>query len=233
MPKLTFVLPTKDRIEWVGECIQSILSQTEKDIELVIVNDASTDGTKEFLDNWASQDPRVKIFHNDVSKGAGNARNLGTALESSEIIAVCDDDDVYPKDHANNVLRWFSEHPESELVNFPYYRVGFFTELIEPFYGGAFDHEKFKEEGAVSYFCNPACAFKKSSVQEMGGYPPEVRDEKGKCTLTDDAQFVTNWVKSGKKIDFDNRSFGVLHRVLPNSMMADIRGYNPQWTVKQ
>src|SRR5690606_10713863 len=118
-------------------------------------------------------------------------------LASAPIICVCDDDDVYPVDRAEATLRWFQEHPESELVNFPYVRVGYFDEILETFEGGEFDHEVFKKTGAVSYFCNPTVAYRKDSAIEMGGYPSETSEK------TDDYQFVTNWVSAGKKIDFD------------------------------
>lgn len=223
MPKISFVLPTHNRLEFVGECIQSLLEQTEPDIELIVVNDNSTDGTKEFLDEWAVQDPRVKVIHNAENLGAGRSRNIGTEQASSEIVAVCDDDDAYPPDRAEVTLRWFQEHPESELVNFPYIRIGYFGEHLETFTGSEFDEKTFKENGSVNYFCNPSVAFKKVSALAMGGYPSETKN------MTDDVQFVKNWIDAGKKIDFDNRAYACLHRVLPNSMMAKMRGFNPAW----
>lgn len=226
MPKISFVLPTHNRIEWVGECLQSLMDQTEKDIEIIVVNDGSTDGTKEFIDEWATKDPRIKVIHNEESKGGGVSRNIGADAATSEIVGVCDDDDVYPEDRAEATLRWFAENPNSELVNFPYVRVDYFNTPIETFYGAPFDHDAFKKDGTVNYFCNPTVAYKKSSALETGGYRAE------KDGMTDDIQFVANWIKAGKKIDFDNRIFGVMHRVLPSSMMAKLRGFRPEWAQK-
>ena len=226
MPKISFVLPTHNRLEWVGECIQSLLEQTEQDIEIIVVNDASTDGTKEFLNDWAATHPQIKIIHNETNLGGGKSRNIGAEAARSEIIAVCDDDDVYPNDRAEATLRWFAEHPESELVNFPYVRIDFFGDIMPPpFYGSEFDEEGFKTNGVVNYFCNPTVAYKKKSADEIGGYQPETKEQ------TDDIQFLTNWIKAGKKVGFDNRAFGVLHRVLPDSMMSKQRGFKPEWAV--
>lgn len=222
MPKISFVLPTHNRVAWVGECIQSLLEQTEKDIEIIVVNDASTDGTKEFLDSWP-KDERVKVIHNETNQGGGKSRNIGMEAASSNLIAVCDDDDFYPEDRASQSLKWFEENPASELVNFPYLRVGYFGEHLEPFYGCKFDEEVYKKDGTISYFCNPSVVFKKASALEVGGYPSETKEK------TDDVQFVDNWIKAGKKIDFDNRAFGVLHRVMPKSMMASQRGWDKKW----
>lgn len=223
MPKISFVLPTFNRVAWVGECIQSLLDQTEKDIEIIVVNDNSNDGTKEFLDGWATNDPRVVVVHNKENMGGGKSRNVGTNLASAPIVAVCDDDDFYPDDRAAVILKWFDEHPNSELVQFPYMRVGYFGEHLEAFWGSEFDYEGFKKDGTINYFCNPSVAFKTKSAQEVGGYPSETKE------MTDDVQFVANWIKAGKKIDFDKSAFGCLHRVMPQSMMSQHRGWNPAW----
>lgn len=220
-PKVSFVMPTRNRIEWMPQALESIFDQTEKDIEIIVVNDASDDGTKEYLDSLS--DPRLVVVHNSEPQGGGRSRNIGMKCAKAPIICVCDDDDLNPNDRAAITLRWFEEHPESELVNFPYMRVGYFDEHLQPFYGAEFDHEAFKKEGTVTYYCNPSAAYKTASGLEIGGYPPETKDK------TDDIQFITNWVNGGKKIDFDNRAFACLHRVLPSSMMVKNRGWNPSW----
>lgn len=226
MPKLSFVLPTHNRLEWIGEALVSLLDQTEKDIEVIVINDCSTDGTKEFLDGMQLEDSRVKVVHNGQPRGAGYSRNIGAFHATAPIIAACDDDDVYPNDRAEMTLRWFAEHPESELVNFPYVRIDYFGNVMETFWGSEFDHEVFKNSGVVNYFCNPSCAYKKKSAEEVGGYGEE---QEG---ITDDIQFVRKWIEAGKKIDFDNRVFGVMHRVLPSSMMSKQRGFKEEWAVK-
>lgn len=222
-PKLSFVLPTFNRIAWMPECLQSLRSQDVQDIEIIVVNDNSDDGTKEFLDSFCAVDPRIKVHHNEQNLGAGKSRNIGAGLATAPIICVCDDDDIYPTERASMTLKWFEEHPESELVNFPYASIGYFNEIIEAFEGAPFDVDAFKENGSVSYFCNPSCAYKKAAALEMGGYMPE------KPGLTDDRQFIQNWISAGKKIDFCAEGYGCLHRVLPNSMMVGHRGWTPKW----
>lgn len=223
MPKISFVLPTFNRIAWVGECIQTLLDQTVEDIEIIVINDNSTDGTKEFLDEWLGQNERVVLIHNSENQGAGRSRNIGMKCAKSPIIAVCDDDDLYPEDRAAVTLKWFEEHPESELVNYPYIRVGYFGEQLEHFWGGEFDEKAFKENGSISYFSNPTVAFRTHSGFDMGGYLPETKE------MTDDIQFVKSWINAGKKIDFDKSAFLCLHRVMPQSMMAKQRGWKAEW----
>lgn len=225
-PKLSFVMPTHNRIEWMPACLESLLNQTEQDIEIIVVNDNSDDGTKEFLDEYAKQDARVIVVHNSENQGGGRSRNIGMNHASAPIICVCDDDDYYPDDRAAVTLRWFQENPQSELVNFPYIRIGYFDEHLEPFFGSKFDEETYKKDGTINYFCNPSVAYKTAAGLEVGGYPPETKE------MTDDVQFVKNWINAGKKIDFDNRAFACLHRVLPTSMMVKQRGWSPDWVSK-
>lgn len=222
-PLITFVLPTKNRIEWCAEAIMSLLAQTEKNIQLVIIDDASTDGTAEFLDDFVSKDPRVIVIHNEVSIGAGASRNLGTTIAMAPIVAQFDDDDISVDERAEITLRWFKEHPESEMVNFPYVRIGYFNEVKQSFEGAPFDLDHFKKSGGVTYFCNPSVAYRKESFEQTRGYQTENAKE------TDDYGFVRNWVDAGKKIDFLPGEPVVLHRVLPDSMMSSQRGWSEDW----
>jgi len=226
-PLISFVAPTYNNIAWLPEMIQSILAQTIHDIELIIVNDGSTDGTKEFLDDWAVKDDRVMIVHNETNLGAGPSRNIGMNLAKADIIGVCDADDCYPVERAEITLEHFKKYPESELINYGYLSVGYNNEIVEYYDGKPFDHEDFVKTGQISYFCNPTVAYKKESGIEMGGYPKENQG------MTDDAQFVKNWIQSGRKIDFQHGPYMCMHRVLPTSMMTKFRGFKPEWVTKK
>jgi glycosyltransferase involved in cell wall biosynthesis len=225
-PLVSFVLPTKDREEWVGECLMTLMGQGEQNIEIVVVNDGSTDGTKDFLEEWASKNPKVKLIHNEKSVGAGNSRNIGMQAASADIIAVCDDDDCYPDDRAENIIEFFKKNPDSELVNFPYVSIGYCNEVLERFNGETFDHKTFKEKEMVNYFSNPTVAYKKAAVMEMGGYPNETDK------TTDDSQFLKKWIDTGHKVDFNGDAWHCFHRILPDSMMVKHRGFDRKWVTK-
>lgn len=228
MAKISFVIPTYNRVAWVGPAIESCLGQTEKDVEVVVVDDCSTDGTDQLLGHY-KENQRVVLIKNETNQGAGKSRNIGAKVASSEIIAVMDSDDLCIDTRAEETLKWFEKNPESELVTFPYVTVDYFDNVIGTDQGKPFDHEAFKKDGGVSYFSNPSSAYKKKSALEMGGYPPE------KEGLTDDYQFVQKWIESGRKVDFcgDNGKgeipYVTLHRVLPDSIMAKIRGWRPEF----
>lgn len=90
-PLVTVAISTFNRAEYIMESIGSVRSQTFADWELVIVNDGSTDETKELLD--AIEDPRIRVIHQE-NKGLAAARNLITKVARGKYIAVHDDDDL-------------------------------------------------------------------------------------------------------------------------------------------
>jgi glycosyltransferase involved in cell wall biosynthesis len=94
-PRVSVVMPTHNRAGFVGRAVASVLAQTESDFELIIVDDASTDGTGEFLLSLARQDERIRVITNMVSKGGGGARNVGIAVSCGQWVAFLDDDDEW------------------------------------------------------------------------------------------------------------------------------------------
>jgi glycosyltransferase involved in cell wall biosynthesis len=93
MPKVSVIIPTCDRAEFLRFAITSVLNQTFQDFVIVIVNDASKDHTREVIANF--NDARIKVIHNRVSKGAAGARNVAIINTNSEYIAFLDDDDEW------------------------------------------------------------------------------------------------------------------------------------------
>lgn len=226
-PLISFVMPTYNRIEWVGEAIQSILMQTVKDIELIVVDDGSNDGTREFLTEWGSQFKNMRSIINPKNLGAGVSRNIGMEAAQADIIGVCDSDDIYADERASLILRHFELNPNSELVNFPYQSIDYFNKSLEDFPGEQFDYEYYAKTGRPNYFCNPSAAYKKKAAQEINGYGKENEKE------TDDNQFIRKWIQAGKKVDFQPGFIPCFHRTLPNSMMVKFRGWSPKWVEKQ
>src|SRR5262245_43746025 len=93
MPLLSFVIPVHGGQGYLRECLDSILRQTFTDLEVVAVDDASTDHCGEILDEYAARDPRVRVLHLPSNVGLGPARNLGLAQSTGEYVWFVDSDD--------------------------------------------------------------------------------------------------------------------------------------------
>src|SRR3989344_1307446 len=91
-PKISVVMSAYNTEKYVAEAIESILNQTFKDFELIIVNDASTDNTLKIIRNYAQKDKRIKLIDNKKNLYATISRNK--ALKKGKDIAIQDSDDI-------------------------------------------------------------------------------------------------------------------------------------------
>ena len=93
-PMVSVVVPVYNTEKYLDETLESILKQTLKDIEIICVDDGSTDKSLEILEKYAKDDERIKILKQE-NKGAGIARNLGMSIATGYYITFLDSDDIY------------------------------------------------------------------------------------------------------------------------------------------
>lgn len=93
--KVTIYIPTKDRKDILSKAVDSVLSQTYRNIELIVVSDGSTDSTQDYLKEKSFQDDRLKFFIKTTSEGAPAARNLAIKNATGEFVTGLDDDDEF------------------------------------------------------------------------------------------------------------------------------------------
>ena len=92
MPKVSIIMPCFNVAAYIRECMDSVLSQTLRDIEIIVVDAASTDGTREILDEYARKDKRILIL-DDEKKSTGYANNKALYYASGEYIGIVETDD--------------------------------------------------------------------------------------------------------------------------------------------
>lgn len=92
MPKVSVIVPVYNAEKYLRECVDSILGQTLSDIELILVDDGSTDSSPAICDRYAEQDARVQVIHKPNGRAA-SARNAGLRAASGEYVAFVDSDD--------------------------------------------------------------------------------------------------------------------------------------------
>ena len=90
--KTSVIIPVYNAAEYLEECFNSIFSQTQKEIEIIAVNDGSTDGSLELLENIKRAHPEIIIYSQD-NQGPGGARNKGIELSKGEFVYFLDSDD--------------------------------------------------------------------------------------------------------------------------------------------
>jgi glycosyltransferase involved in cell wall biosynthesis len=105
---ISCIIPTYNRANKVGRAVESILNQTYSNLELLVVDDQSSDNTKAIISKLAKHDIRVKYFLNP-KKGANNARNYGIINAKGKYIAFLDDDDVWIESKIEKQVAVFEE----------------------------------------------------------------------------------------------------------------------------
>ena len=94
-PLVTVILPTHNRSGLVGRAARSVLDQVYQNLELIVIDDASTDDTPDVLARLAAEDPRVRLLRNAVNTHAPGARNVALREARGEYVAFVDDDDEW------------------------------------------------------------------------------------------------------------------------------------------
>lgn len=92
MPKVSIIVPCWGVEKYLDRCVESLVNQTLKDIEIILVDDESPDRVPQMCDEWAGRDARIKVIHKK-NAGLGMACNSGLEVATGEYVAFCDSDD--------------------------------------------------------------------------------------------------------------------------------------------
>ena len=92
MPKISVIVPVYNVEKFLEKCLKSIIEQTFEDLEIICINDGSTDKSLSILNSYAAKDPRIKIL-SQTNQGQSCARNAGLEIASGEYIGFVDSDD--------------------------------------------------------------------------------------------------------------------------------------------
>lgn len=103
MPKISVIVPVYNAEKYLPECVESVLHQTLSDLELILVDDGSTDGSPALCDAYAGQDRRVRVIHKQ-NGGVSTARNAGLDVATGSYIAFVDSDDYIAPDMYEKLL---------------------------------------------------------------------------------------------------------------------------------
>ena len=98
MPKVSVIIPVFNVAQYLERCLDSLIHQTLKDIEIICIDDCSTDNSLEILHNYANKDSRVKVIAFDTKQNAAIARNAGLKVATGEYLGFVDSDDFVDLD---------------------------------------------------------------------------------------------------------------------------------------
>lgn len=178
-PQTSVIIPVRNGARFVAEAVHSVLDQLGADDEVLVVDDASTDATREIV--AALEDPRLSIL-TAAGRGVSAARNLGLAAACGPYVAFLDHDDLWPVGRHEALLAALAAHPASG-ASFGRVRV-----LIEP--GAAAPAEAMGLDGKHLCELVGSGLYRRSLVTRIGGFCEEMH-------LREDADFHLRLLEAG------------------------------------
>ena len=124
-PLVSVILPTYNRASIIQKSVEAVLNQTYRTLELIIIDDGSTDETKELISKIT--DSRVRYIQIDENKGVANARNEGIRSSLGEIIAFADSDDIWLPGKLVSQIKILKNFPHIELLFADYLNINHIT----------------------------------------------------------------------------------------------------------
>jgi len=104
--KISVIVPVYNTAPYIERSINSITNQTLEDIEIICINDGSTDNSQEILEEFEEKDDRIKVISLEKNAGLGNARNIGMEMATGEFIGFIDSDDYIDHRYYENLYKY-------------------------------------------------------------------------------------------------------------------------------
>ena len=119
MKKISVLVPIYNVEKYLPECLDSLIAQTLKDIEIICINDGSTDSSLQIIKRYAKKDSRIIVI-NKKNSGYGDSMNQGLAKATGEYIAIVESDDYIDEDACENLYKLAKKH-NADIVRANYY----------------------------------------------------------------------------------------------------------------
>ena len=173
-PLVSVIMPAYNASRYVGDAVESVLAQTYRNFEYIIIDDGSTDGTTQILQRLAHKDPRIRLVSRP-NTGYAVALNEALGLAQGPFIARMDADDICLPERFQKEVDYLNAHPECVLV-------GTRVMLIDPdgaplweMEGIEIEHDQIEKQLLVCGWSivHPAVMMRRDVVDRIGGYKPE------------------------------------------------------------
>lgn len=191
-PLVSVIMPAYNAEDYVARAIESVLDQSLKDIELIVVNDASNDDTASIAKKYAKRDKRIRLVNNKRNLKISGSLNKGMKMAKAKLVARMDADDIsHPKrlELQHNLLK---RKPEVAVVGANMIIINKRGKAISKREYPTTSQELKKVMFRYSPFAHPVVMYRKKVLEEFGGYS-------GKMVPCED---IDLWFKVGSKYDF-------------------------------
>lgn len=196
-PTVSVIMSTYNRADLLPRAIKSILNQTYKDFEFIIVDDGSTDHTENILLGFANKDSRIKLIKNKKNLGLIASRNKSLEAARGKYIAIMDSDDQAFPNRLEKTLKVFKENPDVDAVSAATYNLD--KQLDAEIFLNWGEYHKIDNDFSISMmfkntFPNPAAMYKTDFIRKH-----KIRYN-AKYESAEDYEFWKQFIFNGGKI---------------------------------
>lgn len=172
MPKVSVIIPAYNKAELTCRTINSVLSQTYQDLEVIVVDDGSKDSTRQVLSVFGN---KIRYVYKD-NGGACSARNEGIRQSKGQYLAFIDCDDLYQQQKIDTCVNYLEKHPHFGLVHTAAYFIDNEDRIV-----GLYNHPRSQKQGWVSqrlilgnYICNSTAFIRRNILDEAGVFDESI-----------------------------------------------------------
>ena len=159
MAKISVIIPVYGVEKYLNRCVESVVNQTYKDLEIILVDDGSPDNCPKMCDEWASRDARIRTVHRE-NGGQSCARNTGLAIASGEYVTFVDSDDWIAPDTYEYCMKLLRQYEGADVIQFDIMLASQYPAIIH-------DTEEvinvYKDKDILEYYME-------SSTRKSGGF---------------------------------------------------------------
>ncbi|OEJ15875.1 beta-1, 3-galactosyltransferase [Brachyspira hampsonii] len=134
MIKVSVILPIYNIEKYLPKCLESIVNQTLKDIEIICINDCSPDNSENIIKEYIKKDNRIKLINNEKNIGVGLSRNIGVDLSNGEYISFIDSDDFINNNYLESLYSTAKKYDADIVFTNNMYTVNDNSGYIKPYY---------------------------------------------------------------------------------------------------
>ena len=163
--RVSVVMPARNALPYLDDSVRSVVGQTLADLELVILDDASTDGSAETLRAWADRDPRIRLYRSEHSFGPVGSANFVVRKARSPLVARMDADDVSHPDRLRRQLTVMEARPDVAVVGTLSDGMDASGRLVRPR-----DRWRLVRRSSFAPFPHGSALFRRDAFEEVGGY---------------------------------------------------------------
>ena len=171
-PKVSPVVPCRNCIDYILRAIRSIQNQNISDIEIIIINDYSTDNTSLYLEQLQKEDPRIQILNNKKNMGTLYSRSIGTLSAKGKYIFPIDSDDMFLDKDVFSIISSIADKGNFDIVMFDI----IISSLLPDVYSTSFWLDLYKKERIPNMVL---------FQPELGYYPIQLRNETNQLNLVE------------------------------------------------